>query len=223
MKIYPILFVLCATLGSCASSLQESGSKTVWINSHKTACLEDSPIKCFQVQIGDHLDDSSWQTLFDPIEGFDYKPGKFYQIKIKVEENPEGLGFSYQYEKTIQEINDTLDPINGNWKLFALDGIPLSHDQSEIPKIRIDLPKMQISGKGNCNRLNAQISHFTEELIDFGPIMSTKMMCKEMYLEIDFMMNLEKTTHYLIVENQLVLMDINDNALLTFDRESKNL
>ncbi|MGB0837674.1 MAG: META domain-containing protein [Flavobacteriaceae bacterium] len=222
MKNAPISLVLILLLSSCASSIHKVGQKTIWINSSKTACFEGSPMQCLQVQVSDKIQKDEWQTLFDPIENFDFVPGYFHQIQIEVSKlaptQLEGNSFSYNYIKTIQQVPDSLHPLNGDWKLYAVEGVPLTADHDQIPSIGIDIPNTQISGVGTCNRINGQIASFNDHELSFGPLMSTRMMCQDMVLEIDLFMNLEKTHHYVLENGQLILLDDNNNQLLIFER-----
>lgn len=231
MKKFWLVCAVVFGLVSCASSLHEDGIQKIWVNSYKIACADDSPIKCYQIQMQDRLEEESWETLHDPIYDFDFTPGTFQQIEIAISQNPETANssepFEYTYLKTIQKLPDTSHFLNGEWKLYAMDGVLVNEkfesQNLQTPRLRIDIPKMQISGNASCNRLNGQITHLSEDQIRFGPIMSTKMMCSEMHFEMDYFENLEKITQYLFEQNQLILLDRDNNTLLTFDRVSKKL
>lgn len=207
----------------CASTFQKSGTEVVWINSTKTNCLEGSPMQCFEVQKNRRITDEAWTTLMDPIESLDYEHGHYYRIKMKIEEGHDSDMDSYRYKalEVLEKMADTVNPLNGKWTLFAINGIPLAQHQESIPYLNIDLPSNQISGSASCNLLNGFIGNLTHEDIDFNRVISTKMMCKEILIENEFFENLEKTEHYIVTSNSLVLRDYAGNELLSFDRSKK--
>lgn len=222
-KLYWTLLIPIFLL-SCASSFQQSGTKVVWVNSTKTNCLEGSPMQCFEVQSNTEISEDAWTTLMDPIENFDFHHGYFYKIKMNIEEVP-GSGFSsfkYSALEVLEKKEDTAHALNGTWKLYAINGIPLTKEQESVPFLEIDLSKNQVSGSASCNLLNAFIGNLTGEDIAFDRIISTKMMCKDIMIENDFFNNMEKTKHYIVSSNSLVLRDFAGNELLSFDKSTKD-
>lgn len=57
------------------------------INSSMVDCMGIAPMKCFQVKTLDkqNKEESTWTNMYTRIEGFDYKPGYIYTLKVKKE------------------------------------------------------------------------------------------------------------------------------------------
>jgi heat shock protein HslJ len=56
--------------------------KTLYINSRKQPCTQSTTKDCLQIR---EKPEENWKLLANPIEGFDYKPGFLYQIKVSIE------------------------------------------------------------------------------------------------------------------------------------------
>jgi len=56
--------------------------KTIYINSRKQPCSQGPTKDCLQIR---EKPEENWRLFANSIEGFDYKPGFFYQIKVSVE------------------------------------------------------------------------------------------------------------------------------------------
>lgn len=52
---------------------------TLWVAAEKRECMAVGPTECLQIRI--HPNDD-WQLFYGEIVGFDYQPGKLYQIEV---------------------------------------------------------------------------------------------------------------------------------------------
>lgn len=61
--------------------------KTIWVNSRKKPCTGVAPQECLQIK---EKPDEEWKLFYNSIEGFEFRPGFQYQLKVAIEriENP---------------------------------------------------------------------------------------------------------------------------------------
>lgn len=96
MKALLSLVLLLATIFVFANVRQvtpvtdtrSAGSEVIKmrVNSAKVACEGYSGNKmCFEVQKGASIGTDNWETLREPIDGFNYEAGYVYEISVKVE------------------------------------------------------------------------------------------------------------------------------------------
>lgn len=71
-------------------------------------------------------------------------------------------------------------------------------------------PDGTLSGVGACNRIFGKYSLGEKRAMNFRDIASTKMMCRDIALESDFIKILNQTTHYEIDGDMLLLLSNGD-------------
>jgi heat shock protein HslJ len=92
------------------------------------------------------------------------------------------------------------------WVLESLEEQRVSVEQlrEEFPYIEINTREKRFFGFAGCNRINGQI--FSEQsLIRFTKIAQTKMLCAPPNKETEFLNALRSSTHFEIINNQLIL------------------
>ena len=52
---------------------------TLWVAAQKRECMAVGPTECLQIR---SRPDEDWQLFYGDIVGFDYQPGKLYQIEV---------------------------------------------------------------------------------------------------------------------------------------------
>jgi Domain of unknown function (DUF4377) len=52
---------------------------TLWVAAEKRECMAVGPTECLQIRLHPNED---WQLFYGEILGFDYQPGKIYQIEV---------------------------------------------------------------------------------------------------------------------------------------------
>ena len=120
MKKHILLLITISILFSCSS---ENENKTqiidMRINHYQSTGLALGPVMTLMVQEGNTIGTNNWNTFYDNIDGFNYIPGKVYNLSVKVEKvnNPPADGSSLKYTllevKSIEEVdNETLFDIN---------------------------------------------------------------------------------------------------------------
>jgi heat shock protein HslJ len=103
--------------------------KTIWVNSQKKPCTGVAPQECLQIK---EKPDDEWKLFYNSIEGFDFKPGFQYRLKVAIEkiENP------------------AADKSSESWKLLEIIS---QTPEKETPRGWLDRPL------NNWNKPNAPI------------------------------------------------------------------
>ena len=113
------LIVLIATIQiSCgdesSSSTADVNEKVIWVNSRLVDCEGSGPMKCMQIK---ESEDGQWQNFYGSIQGFSYKQGIFYTLRVNITkvENPPTDAPSLKYE-LIEVVQSTADPAQHAYK-----------------------------------------------------------------------------------------------------------
>lgn len=112
------------------------------INHYQNTGMAVGPVLTLLVQEGDNIGTDNWTKFYTHIEGFDYVPGKIYDLSVRVGKinNPPADGSSLRYTllavKSTQEVGDEtlfdIDlKINGRSFMTTTSGYRLL-DQIEI-------------------------------------------------------------------------------------------
>jgi copper homeostasis protein (lipoprotein) len=115
----------------------------------------------------------------------------------------------------------THDLEGSRWVLVRIGDKPiLPEEGSPEPYIVLQATSKQIAGHAGCNRLSGgyQIKGDTLQLTQ---LTTTRMACPELETEYAFLNSLEGVARWRLMDNQLVLLDKNNTAVLQF--ESRNL
>ncbi len=106
-------YTLCSLIGlmlilitwSCSSRTDEEGTIDLRINHFKQTGFGPFPMLVYLTQEGEMIDGPDWQFFYGQIEGFEYKKGYLYDLKVKKEslENPpqDASAVRYILEKVI--------------------------------------------------------------------------------------------------------------------------
>lgn len=107
-KAMLLLFAVSLLLVSCKSS---TGTEKLVVASEQGDCMGVAPMKCFLVK---KEGQTSWEFLYNNIEGFKYEPGYEYVLDVKVEkiENPAADQSSLKYV-FVKEISKVLKTSEG--------------------------------------------------------------------------------------------------------------
>jgi heat shock protein HslJ len=106
--------------------------------------------------------------------------------------------------------NGDLQTLSGNdWRLFEVNGrTAVPAESLRRPWLRFNTDSSRVFGSGGCNRMSGPFT-IDGAAMRFGALVSTKMACADAGLnqqETDFFGALEKTDHYALVGDTLVLM-----------------
>lgn len=127
------------------------------INHYQNTGLAVGPVLTLLVQKGDNIGTDNWTKLYTNIEGFDYVPGKIYNVSVMVEQinNPPADGSSLKYTllevKSTQEVDkETLFDID--LKINGQSFITTNPDYGLLHQIEIDCNTL-------CEALDTTIQH----------------------------------------------------------------
>ncbi len=128
---------------------------------------------------------------------------------MDLEGKPIESSLNYQLQKlTIQDMELLTE---GRWRLMEMNGERiLVADTAKIPTLAFDVSNKKIQGRGGCNNYSGSFT-IKANMIEFGPIMSTKMACTDM-MEIEtafFGMLSEKTLEHHVADGKLYLGEAN--------------
>jgi heat shock protein HslJ len=89
LSILLLAFMSCKSGGALTGEQQEV--KVLWVNSSKVPCTGVGPMQCLEVQETSEIDEGKWTYFYSSIEGFEFRPGKRYRIKVSVEKLPQPI------------------------------------------------------------------------------------------------------------------------------------
>ncbi|WP_299393726.1 DUF4377 domain-containing protein [uncultured Gelidibacter sp.] len=110
MRAKILLLMIVGILFSCSSD-DDHQTKIInmRVNHYQNTGMGEGLFLTFLVQEGNAIGTDNWTKLYNTIEGFDYKPGKIYDLSVVVEQvkNPPQDASSLKY--TLKEIISTQD------------------------------------------------------------------------------------------------------------------
>ena len=207
-------FLVVITMVLLCFSCSKNNSKIIYIADSLIDCVGIAPQKCLQIK-EEHKTD--WSSFYDQIEGFDYKEGFFYKIKVAVilADNPPADGSSLKY-KLLEILDKSKTPLNldqGSWLVTRLKDMD---SFGRNPFIKIDLAQNEINGNTSCNRFSAKIAVVNSK-VEISEVSSTKMTCRDAKVESLFLDALKKVSAYTLHDDKLQLLDENEHLLIECD------
>lgn len=102
------------------------------------------------------------------------------------------------------------------WRLIEMNGEKIQvSDTAFIPSIEFDASSNKVMGKGGCNNYSGTFS-IKANVIEIGPLISTKMACGDMTIETKYFETLsEKSMEHRIADNRLYLGEMNKGLVFT--------
>jgi heat shock protein HslJ len=201
-KIFILITIVILTT-SCDKN------KIIYVADNMVACEGVSEQKCLQIK---ENKEDEWTLFYDTIEGFEYKEGFLHKIEVTISKikNPPSDGSKLKY-KLNNIIYQEPSPVKSaqnllsvkKWKaksIVGLDSLVIS------PTIIFDEAANTISGNAGCNNYGTTYIK-KDNLLSFGLVISTKMMCTNMNIEKAFMNCLAQCKSYKITDDKLVLYD----------------
>lgn len=183
------------TLFSCVSQKNQSNGWVeppastnqeliIWVNSF--LCFENPPNSSgyrYYIQESDLLTQGQWTCSPMPIEGFKYAVGNIYQLKVERSEK-EGLPAYTLVEVLTQMRDPEYYRLHDIWALTHIKGDAIEIT-AQRPTAEINLTEYRIAGEAYCNSYSGELTTYSKEELEFGPIASTKKMCPSISLESD--------------------------------------
>lgn len=101
MKSFMLLISLVSILTACEKEKMETSAEkiTMRVNYYRQSCQGEGVYNCYLVQEGKQVGTNNWNFFYNEIEGFDYKEGFIYTLKVRVEKvtNPPADGSNRKY------------------------------------------------------------------------------------------------------------------------------
>lgn len=127
------------------------------VNHYQNTGMAVGPVLTLLVQQGNDIGTDTWTKFYAPIEGFDYIPGRIYDLSVRTEPiaNPPADGSSVKYTlqevRSFQDVSDetmfTIDlKINGQSFITTTSGYEL------LDQIEIDCNSL-------CDELDEKLQH----------------------------------------------------------------
>lgn len=207
-----IFFSMVSCKSNKVTDNRKMEEKVIWVNSSKLPCEGVGPMTCLHIQEGEEIEESKWLNFFSNIEGFDYKPGNVYRIKVNVAQlappiPADASSLKYSLVEVISQKPDLTLRITGIWKIESIGEMQNPTGMGKPLTLEFNAAERGIFGFSGCNTVRGPISKLTETDIEFGNLMSTMMACPqtEMILERGVTQALGKIKKYRIENNRLYL------------------
>lgn len=135
--------------------------------------------------------------------------------------------FSCKSQDTSQKSssNTEISLVGTKWVLTKLNGdlVNLMSPDLQQPFIRLTEKDHGVGGNGSCNGFGGTYTLTEPQSISFSKMMATMRYCEDHGIESAFMGNLQKATTFVIVNNELTLIDENGYVLASFKADSPKL
>lgn len=99
MKKLLLLLVALGSLCSCTKDDEQAETIAMRINHFQTTGIGEAAMLTLLVQTGDAIGTDTWTKFYSTIEGFDYKPGRIYEVTLETTpiNNPPADGSAVSY------------------------------------------------------------------------------------------------------------------------------
>ena len=187
----------------------------IWVNSSYAKCENPAQVNYLATQTNSEIDPTKWECKFKEISGFTYEPGYLYKLHVYATSTD---GLTLALDSIIsKEWDANYHRIHDLWALTEMNGQTLEINETR-PNIEINLTTMKILGKGNCNNFSGNITNYSDSMIRFEQILSTKMMCPNHNQETLFFEAMGKVVSYSIEKLTLTMYDSQQNPILRFHK-----
>ena len=107
MKKLLLLLVTLGSLCSCTKDDEQAETIAMRINHFQNTGIGEAAMLTLLVQTGDAIGTETWTKFYSTIEGFDYEPGRVYDVTLKTTpiNNPPADGSAISY--TLLDITST--------------------------------------------------------------------------------------------------------------------
>lgn len=227
MNILKVLAVLPIVLTGCGAvkkaGMEADVEKNIWLNSYKVDCAGVAPMSCWQYQEGESFQYDGWMNLYQGIEGFEYRPGNIYKLRVRVEQlNQANLpadasSIRYHLVKVLETKPDPTLRLNDIWVLEKLEGqVFVVGENANRPQMEINVAQRRVGGKAPCNNFFGSITLKNEHAIEFGKMGSTMMACPELDQERKMLKTFDVIRTWKIENNRLILTDEKNMEVMVF-------
>lgn len=126
--------------------------------------------------------------------------------------------FNHKGNSVMQLKNQNINFLNGAWTVSSINKESVT---SKNVRIVIDIQEMRIHGNSGCNLFNGTLflDPYKEWGVEFQELVSTRKMCRDIYIETSLLVALEETQFCKQLANdEIALIDGNGNQLATLKR-----
>lgn len=227
------IILLCLsilTLVSCTDNGNNSNSTTeskptiekhnvYWVSGKKVPCsVGAGKGMCLQVYQGEKLEEATWKSFYATIKGFEFEEGYYKKIEVKEEQldsdrvPADASSIKYTLVKELDNRLDYKSFLQGEWTLIKMNSNPISKMMA-VPILNIDVETMKIAGSDGCNNYSASINKLTANEIAISPIASTKKLCRNKNIGVEYTHALAEITSYSIGDNQQLTLSSEGNTI----------
>lgn len=218
------LLFLAACSAQRSSSPSEESISVFWVNSAKVDCMGVGPMTCLHVQRGETMEEDRWELFYNAIQGFEFEPGYRYKLLVQADTLPkdqvpaDASSIRYTLLEELEKKVDSRLRLHDIWALTRLNGeeIHSSLAGMERPRLELQVAPMRAMGTDGCNHFNGAIETLTDSELAFGPLASTRKMCRDMTVVNAFNRSLSEVRQYQLTGLELVLMNDASEELLRF-------
>lgn len=192
----------------------------IWVTSIKQ--IDDAGQSNYKVQYTEKPELLKWELLPQKIEKFNPEFGFLYQIEVKkiVSEVKDGENIKtvtrYKFHKEIVKKIETSLKLNDIWVLYSINNKTLNRNQVQ-PRLEINLSDNKLIGNAFCNPISGRVDALNNE-IKFEKIICSRMACKDLNLEGEYLKILEDKLFYKFGKNELILYNSITNKELRFKK-----
>lgn len=194
---------------------------TLFVGPNRVPCMGVAPQACYQVK---QSPDAEWTLFYDEIQGFEYEPGFEYELKVLKETKTSVPADASRFTWTLSEVVSktpvapTATFEGTTWQLLAYAD---SSGQLSMALPNVETTAVfdggRVGGNAGCNNYNGSYTVDGQALtIQLGP--TTMMACPEptMAQEQAFFTNLAAAASYVLVGDQLHILNANGDVILAF-------
>lgn len=198
MKPFYFIIILAFFFSSCQKD------KIIFIADHYGDCES----QCLLVRENEQ---DKWTNFSENIEGFEYKEGYNYKLKVKIEKKNSEVTYTLiEILSETETVTKKTTEDQEKWLVSKIEGF--DNKTSKTPSFT--LKDGQIRGNAGCNSFGGDLQFDKTGVFKVGRLRFTKMYCQEyMKLEKAFSAALSKATNYKLVKGKMFFLD-NENKLL---------
>lgn len=219
-----ILLLLTLSFFACKNTINRdtNPSDILWVSGIQHECDSKSPTHCIQIQHADTPQIGKWNIWTDSIVNFIPEYGYMYKLKVstsklrKKNRSKQEIDFQYTSLKVLEKKRDPSIVLYNIWGLYSMHG-EILNTSSQRPRIELNLSKDQVIGHVFCNQISGQV-HVLNHRIEFSNLITTKMACRNLEYETDFLNILQNPLTFKSEKNQIILYNSKGNEVLRFKK-----
>ncbi len=197
------------------------------VNSSRVPCVGMAPMSCLQIR-RDGQPEGKWQNFYWQIQGFEYRPGYLYRLRVRETPLPpervpaDASSIQFDLVEVIDKTPDSRLAIHDIWALVRMDD-PGSNafDPASVPEhpyIEFNVSRSAYLGNTGCGEFSGKILHIGPQELRLGPMTSGTAQpdCDDGRVTAHWSAALEKVASWHRNELTLALLDGNGTEVLRF-------